>query len=36
MNERIKELYEQATEEHISNNMAWSESESRKVRRVDC
>jgi hypothetical protein len=25
MNERIKELYEQATEEHISNNMAWSE-----------
>ena len=25
MNERIRELYEQATEEHISNNMAWSE-----------
>ena len=25
MNQRIKELAEQATEEHISNNMAWSE-----------
>ena len=25
MNERIQELYEQATEEHVSNNMAWAE-----------
>ena len=25
MNERIKELYEQAMEQHVSNNMAWEE-----------
>ena len=25
MNERIKELYEQAMEQHISNNSAWEE-----------
>jgi hypothetical protein len=25
MNERIKELYEQALEQHVSNNLAWEE-----------
>lgn len=25
MNERIKELYKQAMEQHVSNNMAWEE-----------
>ena len=25
MNERIKQLYEQAMEQHVSNNMAWEE-----------
>lgn len=25
MNERIKELYEQSMEQHVSNNMAWEE-----------
>jgi hypothetical protein len=25
MNERIRELYEQAMEQHVSNNMAWEE-----------
>ena len=25
MNERIKQLYEQAMEQHVSNNMAWAE-----------
>jgi hypothetical protein len=25
MNERIKQLYEQAIEQHVSNNMAWEE-----------
>lgn len=25
MNERIKELYEQSIEQHVSNNMAWEE-----------
>ena len=25
MNERIKELYEQSVEQHVSNNMAWEE-----------
>ena len=25
MNKRIRELYEQAMEQHVSNNMAWEE-----------
>ena len=25
MNERIKQLYEQSMEQHVSNNMAWEE-----------
>jgi hypothetical protein len=25
MNQRIKQLYEQAMEQHVSNNMAWEE-----------
>jgi hypothetical protein len=25
MNQRIKELYKQAMEQHVSNNMAWEE-----------
>ena len=25
MNERIKKLYEQSMEQHVSNNMAWEE-----------
>ena len=25
MNERIRELYEQALEQHVSNNSAWEE-----------